>query len=71
MLAQLKNSWKSFTIWFNGIIGSLLAGYELFKDDLVQVQQYLTPENWKRLAVAMVVLNIALRFKTSKPLAEK
>ena len=62
--AKLKNSWKSWTNWFNtsgaGILQILVSDPSL--------QEYLT---LKDLMWIMVIGNILLRFKTSSSLADK
>jgi hypothetical protein len=68
---HIKNAWKSVTIWFNTLIGIVLTFGDNLKDNLPIIQQYTTPETLKYAAVAIVVINIALRFKTNKSLADK
>jgi hypothetical protein len=71
MIDHLKNSWKSATIWFNGILLAALPLVETAKDSLPQMQEYVTADIYKWVGLFVVISNIALRFKTSKPLSEK
>lgn len=68
---KLKNSWKSLTIWFNGLALSALPLFEMFKDSLPSLGLYLDNDVYKYVGAAVVVGNIILRFKTDKGLHEK
>lgn len=68
---HLKNSWKSMTIWFNAMVGGILSMGDTIKDNLPFAQQYLTPDLIKYAVIAVIAINIALRFKTNKSLADK
>jgi len=61
---QLKQAWKSWTIWFN-VTGIVLL--ELVLSDAL-VLDYLTD---KDLVVVILVGNMILRFKTGKGLEQK
>lgn len=59
------------TIWVNGV---LLAAFPLIgpvKENLPELGQYLTPQLFKWIGLSVVILNIVLRFKTNKDLADK
>jgi len=62
--AKLKNSWKSFTNWFNAVGASILQ--ILMAEP--SLQEYLSLHD---LVWVMVIGNILLRFKTSTSLADK
>lgn len=73
---KAKKSWKSLTIWFNGIMLSVVpfADYVLdFANDILpMIQSYITDKQFKTSMIVVVVIgNIILRFKTSQSLAEK
>ena len=68
---SIKNAWKSITIWFNGISASIIMMADTLKDNLPFAQAYVTPEIMKYAAIAVVAVNVALRFKTNKSLADK
>jgi hypothetical protein len=67
----LKGSFKSVTIWFNGALLALLPLFEYLKDSLPQLQEWLGDDLYKKVGLAVVVINIALRYKTNKPVSEK
>ena len=62
--AKLKNSWKSFTNWFNGA-GMVILQILMSEPDLID---FLTVHD---LTWIMLIGNIMLRFKTSNSLADK
>ncbi len=63
-IAKLKNSWKSFTNWFNGT-GIVVLQILVTEPGLID---FLTVHD---LALILLVGNIVLRFKTSTSLADK
>lgn len=68
---KLKMAWKSWTIWFNALAATLLAGLPTAAEMFPQMQAYL-PHTWYQALGALVIgANILLRFKTNKPLDEK
>lgn len=71
MIDHIKGAWRSLTIWLNGLILALLPALDYAKDSLPQLADYLTPEHYKTIMLAVVGLNIALRFKTNGSLADK
>ena len=74
-----KQAWKSWTIWFHGIlaaISSLLLSLPI--DSVIsympQFQPYLEDVLFKNIMVGLIVINgisVALRFKTTKRLSDK
>jgi hypothetical protein len=68
---KLQGAFKSLTIWANVIILSLLPLAEHVAQNLSALQPYLPENTYKTLAFWAVLINIVLRFKTSKPLNEK
>ncbi len=67
----IRGSFKSFTMWFNGIMASVLASFPVLHDSLPQLADYLTQDIYKKLMAVTVVGNIILRIKTNKALHEK
>lgn len=70
--AKLRKAHKSGTVWFN----SLCASFFLAVPDLVQIlpglAAYVPESDALRYSIVFVnLINIALRFKTSKSLADK
>lgn len=70
-MKRIKNAWKSVTIWFNGVAAVLLGMMDTLKDSLPFAQPYVTPDMLKYAAIAIVVANVALRFKTTSSLEDK
>lgn len=71
MLDKLKGCYKSMTMWFNGLALSFLSLFELFHDSLPELSQYIPDNMYKKVGLGIVVGNLLLRFKTSKPLQDK
>lgn len=68
---KLGGARRSLTVWFNAVMLAALPVVEIAKDALPELQQYLTPTVYKYVGLAVVVVNIGLRFRTSKPLEAK
>jgi hypothetical protein len=71
MLLKLKNAWKSWTIWLNGIGLMLVAYLPDMASTFPQLQPYMGENAYSRVMFALTVANIMLRFKTSRPLQER
>jgi hypothetical protein len=71
MLEKIKKSWKSWTIWFNGIALAIIAGLPSVQEAVPQLQPYVDAKLYKQVMVAVIAANILLRFKTNKPLEAK
>ena len=68
---KIKKSYKSATIWLNGILLAALPVFEYSKDAFPQLQEYLPADTYRTMGLFIVAANIALRFKTDKGLHEK
>lgn len=68
---KIQGAWKSLTVWANAAFANLILFAEPLKEYVPQVQPYLTGDNFKTLFLVVIALNVALRFKTTKSLAEK
>ena len=62
---------KSLTIWFNTLLLAALPVFEIAHSYLPELQTYLPDNVYKWMGIIVVVGNIALRFRTTKPLKEK
>lgn len=71
VIDKLKNSWKSWTIWFNGLMTTIVVALPSVQDAFPQIQSYLPANIYKYAMGALVAGNILLRFKTNKSLADK
>ncbi len=70
-MKTLRGMSKSLTIWFNGMLIALFPIFELVHDVMPEIQSYLPDNVYKWVGIIVVMGNIALRFKTTKPLKEK
>ena len=68
---KLRGAWKSLTIWLNGILLAAFPLVGMVKENLPDIGQYLDPALFKWLGLAVVVMNIVLRFRTKSDLADK
>lgn len=62
---------RSWTIWFNSIVGTILALWPFLADNIISMQPYLTDHAYKWIAGVLVAGNIILRFKTNQSLKDK
>lgn len=70
-MKQLQNSWKSWTIWVNGIAGAFLAGLPMLQETLPQLQAYVSADLFKYAMASVITANLLLRFKTKTALGDK
>ena len=71
-VANLKNSWKSKTIWANAISAALISALPYIAQELLpQLKPFLDASLYQKLGLAIVIMNFALRFVTNKSLAQK
>jgi hypothetical protein len=68
---KLRGAKRSLTVWFNTVLGTVVLALPIATDTLPQLQAYLPPGVYRYLALALIVGNMALRFKTSLPLEHK
>ena len=70
--ANLKNVWKSKTIWANAIAATLISVLpEIAQELLPQLKPFLDASLYQKLGTAIVIMNFALRFVTTTSLAQK
>lgn len=68
MKAKLRGAVKSWTMWVNTIGLVVLSMIPTIE---AQMQASLTPDQYRTFGLIMLVVNIALRVKTAKDLADK
>ena len=69
--ADLVKAHKSFTIWFNSMMGGAVIALPIVQDQFPQLQDYL-PSNLYHYGMGiLIVVNIILRFNTRNSLADK
>jgi hypothetical protein len=75
MINKLKGAYKSLTIWLNAAFVMLLSNADLtmqvLRDNLTGVSQWLNADLLKYAALFIIGVNVLLRFKTNKSLADK
>lgn len=71
MKKWLAGAIKSWTIWFNSVVLALVPIIDILKDSLPQLQEYIDATTYKLIGLAVLLVNIGLRIKTTKSLAEK
>jgi hypothetical protein len=67
----LRGAFNSLTVWFNTSAAMFIIALPDLQNTLPQLAQYLGPDVYKYLSLAVVLSNIALRAKTTKSLADK
>lgn len=71
MIEKLKGTWRSWTIWFNGLMAVVIPGLPMLQDSFPQLQPFIPGNLYQYLGGVIVAANIVLRFKTNKSLADK
>jgi hypothetical protein len=62
---------KSWTIWFNTLLLTLIPVFDYAQSQFQQLQPYMNEDTFKLLGLVILVGNIVLRFKTTSSLGEK
>ena len=70
MLAKIKGMYKSWTVWLNGIGILVLQFADSLQSSLPIIKEYIPQQAYSALGFVLAI-NILLRFKTTKSLAEK
>ena len=71
LVRWFKGAVKSWTIWVNSAVATLIFALPEIERILPSLTDYLPANHYKWLAISVVVSNILLRAKTNKPLSEK
>lgn len=69
--AYLKGALKSWTVWFNSVVGVGTAALPILQDSFPQLQDYLPAHMYHYGIGLLAVGNIILRIKTGVSLAQK
>ena len=67
----IKGALKSWVLWFNGVMLSIMPVFEYAASNYPNLHEYIPDDIYKHVGLFIVGVNMALRFKTSKPLKEK
>lgn len=69
--AKLAKAHRSWTVWFNGMVGAAVSALPFAQDNLPQLQGYVPAHLYQYAMAAVIVGNIILRFKTAQGLESK
>lgn len=70
-IERLKNSQRSFTIWFNSLLGTLVIFMPEILSTLPTLREHVDGDIYKKMMLVAIVGNLLLRFKTTQDLADK
>lgn len=68
---KLRGGLKSATVIVNAAFLAILPFYESAIVSLPELQPYLPENIYRKVGIAVVIINIVLRFRTHKPLEHK
>ena len=68
---KLKGAWRSLTIQVNAFALALIPVIQYANDHFEDVRGMVGQDTYKSLALALLVINILLRFKTATALEDK
>ena len=71
LLGKVKNMWRSWTIWFNGVGIAIIGFWPDLVSNFPTLQGYVSEGVFKGAMGAILMINLILRFKTTKDLADK
>lgn len=69
--ADLKNAWKSSTLWFGAICEAVIQYLPEITKAVSESEDYMLPETYKRIMQGIVLINMINRFRTTKALRNK
>ena len=70
-IEKLKGAWRSKTIWFNTLVGIVIAGIPIVQETLPQLAPFIPAQFYQYGMGVMIVANMILRFVTTQSLAAK
>ena len=71
MLRKLKRAHRSVTLWVNASLLVVVEVLDYAKDAVPMLKEYLAPDTYSAIMLAIIGVNIVLRFKTNKGLEDK
>lgn len=69
--AKLRGAWKSVTIWFNTVALAALPLLDATQSALPAMKEYTDGRLFGVFAMAVILGNVFLRFKTTQDLKDK
>lgn len=70
-IEKLRGAVRSVTVWFNGVVATIVLALPILQDSIPSLQAYLPPHLFKYLMLAVLIANIWLRFRTRDALEHK
>jgi len=71
IVADCKRAHTSLTIWFGAIAEILIEYLPEITRAVTDMENYMLPETYKRIMQGIVLVNMILRFRTTKALRHK
>lgn len=71
IVADLKRTHKSATIWLNSLALTALEITSHLKEYFPELQEYLSPDFYRQAMIVIIVANLLLRFRTNTALRNK
>lgn len=68
---KIKGAWRSLTIQVNAFALALIPVIQYANDHFEDVRALVGPDCYKHLAMALLLVNLLLRFKTNCGLEDK
>lgn len=68
---KIRGAWRLLTVQVNAFALALIPVVQYVNDHFEEVRALVGPDCYKHLALGLLVLNIALRFKTNNGLEDK
>lgn len=71
LLAYLRGAVKSWTIWTNGVLLTLVLAAPTLQEALPQIKPFVSNNAFEHLTLIVILLNVGLRIKTNTSLSTK
>ena len=71
MKKMLRGICKSWVLWFNSVMLTILPIFEYAAHNYPNLHEYIPDNVYKPVGLFVIGVNMVLRFKTTKPLLEK
>lgn len=67
-----RKSWaKSLTLWVNSMSGVFIAVMIAVQENFAMLRDLFTPQVYQVIMFLLILVNIALRFRTTQPVGKK
>ncbi len=68
---KAKSIWQSWTMWFNGVMATVVLMIPLLYAELPTLKAYVPDSIYKWVLLTVIVANIYLRTRTNRPVKMK